>query len=59
VVDVAKKPMHVDVATPHRAQEVPRLVELGATVRQDFDGHTWMPDPAGNDFCVVDDRGPR
>lgn len=59
VVDVAKKPMHVDVATPHRAEEVQRFVALGATVRQDFDDHTWMSDPAGNDFCVVDDREPR
>ena len=59
VVEVPKKPMHVDIASPHRPDEVQRLVELGATVRQDFDGHTWMVDPAGNDFCVVDEREPR
>lgn len=59
VVDTPKKPMHVDVATPHRSEEVARLVELGATVRQDFEQHTWMSDPAGNDFCVVDERGAR
>ena len=59
VVDVAKKPTHVDVAAADRPKEVQRLVALGATVRQDFDDHTWMRDPAGNDFCVVDERGPR
>jgi hypothetical protein len=29
-------------------------VGFGATIRERFDSHTWMRDPEGNDFCVVD-----
>jgi hypothetical protein len=59
VADLEKRPMHMDVSTPDRPAEVRRLLDLGATVRQEHDGHTWMLDPAGNDFCVVDERDAR
>jgi hypothetical protein len=51
---VAKTPVHLDLRADDRAAEVRRLVELGASVRESFDDHTWMRDPEGNDFCVVD-----
>jgi hypothetical protein len=51
---VTKKPLHLDVATGDRASEIRRLVSLGASVRERFERHTWMRDPEGNDFCVVD-----
>lgn len=54
MVGVAKKPIHVDLSAPDRTAEVRRLVELGAVVREEFDDHTWMNDPEGNDFCVTD-----
>ena len=54
VADIEKKPMHLDISAPDRAAEVRRLVQLGATVRETFDRHTWMIDPEGNDFCVTD-----
>lgn len=54
VVDIPKKPIHLDLSTPKRDLEVERLVALGATVRERFDDHTWMLDPDGNDFCVTD-----
>ena len=50
-----KRRLHLDVAAPvggHR-DEVDRLVALGAAIVQGFDGHTWMCDPEGNDFCVT------
>lgn len=50
----SKTPLHLDIDTADRPAEVERLVTLGATVKQSFDDHTWMLDPAGNDFCVVD-----
>jgi hypothetical protein len=50
----AKRPLHLDVATSDRPAEVRRLLALGAAVHQEFAGHTWMRDPEGNDFCVVD-----
>src|ERR1700694_3539544 len=50
VVDVPKKPMHVDISASDRDAEVDRLIEFGATVNERFDGHTWMQDPEGNDF---------
>ena len=54
VEDVAKKPLHLDLAAASRKSEVERLVTLGATVKQEFDDHTWLLDPEGNDFCVTD-----
>lgn len=54
VAEVAKKPLHVDISARDRPGEVRRLVELGATIREVFDDHTWMLDPEGNDFCVAD-----
>jgi hypothetical protein len=54
VVKVPKKPVHLDIATTDRDREVDRLVTMGATVRHQFDEHTWMLDPEGNDFCVTD-----
>ncbi|HUP86065.1 MAG TPA: VOC family protein [Acidimicrobiales bacterium] len=49
-----KKPMHVDVASTRREAEVQKLVALGGQVVATYEGHTWMRDPEGNDFCVVD-----
>jgi hypothetical protein len=54
VVDLPKKPIHLDLSAPDRDLEVDRLTALGATVRERFDDHTWMLDPAGNDFCITD-----
>jgi hypothetical protein len=54
VPPIAKKPMHVDLVADDRAAEVERLVALGASVHRRFEGHTWMRDPEGNDFCVTD-----
>jgi len=50
----AKRPVHLDVRADDREAEVRRLVELGASIEEAFDSHTWMRDPEGNDFCVVD-----
>lgn len=49
-----KSPMHLDIEAVDRHAEVDRLVALGASVVAGFAGHTWMRDPAGNDFCVTD-----
>lgn len=51
---VAKNPLHLDLGASSRGSEVERLVELGATVKHEFDDHTWLEDPEGNDFCVTD-----
>ncbi|MBK5224137.1 MAG: hypothetical protein JJE52_14935 [Acidimicrobiia bacterium] len=42
------------LTTDRLVAEVDRLVDLGATVQQTFATHTWMLDPEGNDFCVVE-----
>ena len=54
VEPVRKKPLHVDLASADRAADVARLVDLGATVVEVFDAHTWLRDPEGNDFCLTD-----
>lgn len=51
---VTKTPLHLDVVTDDSGAEVRRLVGLGAAIRQQFEMHTWMRDPKGNDCCVVD-----
>ena len=45
--------VHLDISGP-RDEEVPRLLALGATVREEQEGRTVMLDPEGNVFCVVD-----
>lgn len=50
-----KKTLHLDLFSASRKPEVERLVRLGATVKQEFDDHSWLLDPEGNDFCVTDD----
>lgn len=54
VSSIAKNPLHPDIETADRRAEIDRLVALGASVREDFEGHTWMQDPEGNDFCVTE-----
>lgn len=56
----AKNRMHLDLlvdSTTPRAQEVTRLVDLGATHVADKDewGHSWavLIDPEGNEFCIA------
>lgn len=49
-----KNLLHLDLASADRDAEVRRLTTLGAVVKERFDGHTWMVDPEGNDFCVTD-----
>ncbi|WP_116996477.1 VOC family protein [Desertimonas flava] len=50
-----KRPLHLDIATPDRAGERARLTALGASVVQEFEHHSWMRDPEGNDFCITED----
>jgi Glyoxalase-like domain len=53
-VPTTKRPLHLDLRADDRKAEVQRLVALGAAVAERFESHTWMRDPEGNDFCVVD-----
>jgi len=49
----AKNRVHFDLRAPGpAADEVARLVALGATVLQAGDDLTVMADPEGNEFCV-------
>jgi len=45
--------IHLDVATADRAAEVERLCELGASLRDEHEGHCVLLDPEGNEFCVL------
>jgi hypothetical protein len=46
--------VHIDITGASRADEVSRLVGLGATVREERDNLTVMSDPEDNEFCVLD-----
>jgi Glyoxalase-like domain len=48
-----KNRVHLDVEAASRPAEVDRLVALGASVQQEFEGRTLMQDPEGNEFCVT------
>lgn len=53
---MTKNRVHLDVEAASRHEEVARLVALGGSVRQEFDGRTLMQDPEGNEFCVTEER---
>jgi hypothetical protein len=59
VPSITKNPWHPDIETSDRDAEIERLVALGASVRETFERHTWMQDPEGSDFCVIDPPPPR
>jgi hypothetical protein len=44
--------VHLDLACGSRADEVARLVSLGARVRDTHAAFTVMLDPEGNEFCI-------
>lgn len=50
----AKNRLHLDIDTADRPAEVARLMSLGASALDVFDGWTLMLDPEGNEFCVAD-----
>jgi len=50
-----KRPLHLDISTADRAHDRDDLVALGASIVEEFEHHTWMRDPEGNDFCITDD----
>ncbi|MEA2615131.1 MAG: hypothetical protein QOE72_914 [Chloroflexota bacterium] len=55
--------LHLDLYAPDQAAEVERLIGLGATRVDDWDGYredsdfVVMEDTEGNRFCVVDTSG--
>lgn len=49
-----KRPMHLDLDTSDRRIDVGRALAHGATVVEEFAHHTWLRDPEGNDFCLVE-----
>lgn len=50
-----KRPLHFDISSANRASDRTYLVSLGASIVQEFEHHTWMRDPEGNDFCLTDE----
>lgn len=54
VRSTTKRSMHFDIEVQDRALETTRLISLGASIVEQFDNHTWIRDPAGNDFCLTD-----
>jgi len=53
---VLRNRLHLDLTASDRTDEVARLTELGAHVRDEHDSFTVMLDPEGNEFCVRDPR---
>jgi hypothetical protein len=54
-VKTLRNRVHLDLASVNRVDEVARLIELGAHVRNEHDAFTVMLDPEGNEFCVRDE----
>jgi Glyoxalase-like domain len=51
---VGRNRIHLDLRCDSRADEVARLQQLGASVRDVRATYTVMLDPEGNEFCVQD-----
>ena len=51
-----KNRVHLDLTSDDRQKEVERLELLGAVIQANFERHTTMLDPEGNEFCVADPR---
>jgi len=51
---VGRNRIHLDLRCDSRADEVARLQQLGASVRDVWPTFTVMLDPEGNEFCVQD-----
>ena len=49
-----RRSMHFDIEVQDRAHETTHFISLGASIVEQFDNHTWIRDPAGNDFCLTD-----
>jgi hypothetical protein len=52
----ARNRVHLDIAAADRADEVKKLLALGASVAREPIGYTVLRDPEGNNFCVVDEH---
>jgi hypothetical protein len=48
--------LHFDLVGEARTREVPRLIALGARVKEVRETYTVMLDPEGNAFCVQDPK---
>lgn len=46
--------IHLDLCGGPRSDEVARLLALGATLRDELEGHSVLLDPEGNELCVRD-----
>lgn len=59
---VAKNRNHIDLHTYDLANELQRLVDLGAAViheKNEWETHWFtLSDPEGNEFCLVEDQPP-
>jgi hypothetical protein len=50
-----KNRLHLDLATPDPVATIADAIEMGATLVENFEKHTVMHDPEGNEFCVLHD----
>jgi hypothetical protein len=50
-----KNRLHLEITAADRLKEVERLLSLGASINQEFEDHTVMQDPEGNEFCIIDE----
>lgn len=48
-----KNRVHLDLRAEDTGAELRRLAELGAKVVAEYDGHTLLTDPEGNEFCLM------
>jgi hypothetical protein len=49
---VVKNRLHLDLRCDAVDAELPRLLELGASVTAEYNDHLLLCDPEGNEFCL-------
>jgi Glyoxalase-like domain len=54
--EASKNRIHVDLTSGDRHREVERLGQLGASIHAEYEDHTLMLYPEGNEFCIADRR---
>ncbi len=54
--DNVKGRLHLDVESSDRRADVVRIVDLDGSAAANYDDHTVMTDPEGNEFCLYDQR---
>lgn len=50
----AKNRVHLDLVSDDRGADAERLIAMGASMLSEYDDHTVLAEPEGNEFCLYE-----